>query len=604
MIFSALDGKKTALSGKKIQLVLLLLTTVLLRLVPIFPNKFAFMYDHAKDALIILQMGTTFKPALVGAVTSIPGVYYGPLWYYLALPLNVLMNYWPLASVLTVILLSAWNVWLAWKYLGKFEAFLLCVSAGLIGTQTSAWSPYLTPLVVLPVIIILNELVGLKKSNNANLKSKPSHKIKLLNLKTKLSSYKIKLLAILALTTALSFHFQPAFGVVLVFLNLVSLLLFKIKLNLKQVVGGLLIFALPFIPQVIFEFRHDFIQSKQLLSFIQNYSHQAEVISPNQAGFARVTEVGQYMFKVATGAILPIDLSIFSLGVKSFLIAVMAVGVIVWLSYLFVYSLINAKSRHLLLSPKILLTRVLLKLLKGLRWSSWSPLLKITAIFILGTNLAYLFLPVKPYYLVALIPVFVVGFAQLIKEYFQSYQKKIVIVFLLLAGINFFLMINKNNHLATTRQFMLAPKLATIEKIYQLSQGNNFTSYQFLPEVYDYPYQFLFIRSVLNGKDQPLEFSYKPGEYLYLEQVAPKLAKQYHKKDSALGKFSNIKGGSQPQYIFLITHQADYPWVYNLWWQEVAGQFEIVDQYQINKAITLYRALPRGQAKQDQIIVE
>src|SRR3989338_7253510 len=86
-------------------LVFLVFVAVALRVLPIWDGAFAYMYDHARDSLAIWEMWELKKPALIGAQTSIPGLYNGPAWYYLALPLNVLLGFHPVAGAVTVVLL-------------------------------------------------------------------------------------------------------------------------------------------------------------------------------------------------------------------------------------------------------------------------------------------------------------------------------------------------------------------------------------------------------------------------------------------------------------------------------------------------------------------
>ena len=136
-------------------LLFLIALTISLRLIPVLNNNFSFMYDNAKDSLIIMEMGTKFKPSLVGAVTSIPGVFNGPGYYYLALPFNILLGYHPFANVLLIILLSVISVVVAYKYLNWLTALLYSTSISLIGAQQSAWSPYMTTFITLPVVVLL-----------------------------------------------------------------------------------------------------------------------------------------------------------------------------------------------------------------------------------------------------------------------------------------------------------------------------------------------------------------------------------------------------------------------------------------------------------------
>jgi hypothetical protein len=501
-------------------IVALVVLTIALRLIPIFPNNFPFMFDHAKDSLIIMQMGTQFKPSLIGAVTSIPGVYYGPAWYYLALPLNMVMNYHPLASVLTVIILSAISVVFAYKYLGKVAAVWLATSYGLIGTQTSAWSPYLTPLLMVPILIILLQLKS----------KKPVQLIELL---------------LLAFFTSLSFHFQPAFGVVLVPLVLVILILLKIKVSVKLAALAVIVFLAPFAPHLLFELRHDFHQTKQVINFVQHYSEQANVVQPNQKGLGRFTEINKYGLETFGKAISPIEAPYGLIGV---LAIVVLQAIMMW----------QMKSNK--------------KTLQQVRWTDDEGIIYGT--LVAGTLLLYIFLPAKSYYFVALLPVFIVWIARFVEKNFPQYFVHIAAILIVLAFGQASQNYSHFKSLAHTETFMLQPKLDAINKVYELADGKPFVSYQFVPEIYDYQYQHMYRWLGRQGYTLPVEYSYAPQEKAYMEQIVPNL---------------DIPTGSADQ-IFLIVERPGYEWAFDEWWQRVASGLEIREKRQINDAITVYQA--------------
>lgn len=510
-------------TSKRAILLALILFTILLRLAPIFPDKFPFMYDHAKDALIILQMGTKFKPSLVGAVTSIPGLYYGPVWYYLALPLNLILNFHPLASVLTVILLAAANTYLAWKYLGKLEAVLWATSMGIIGTQTSAWSPYLTPLLTLPVLIILLRLTS------ASLKVKT----------------KTWLLLILSGLLSLGFHLQPAYAIVLLPISLVALALTKFKLSWRQFVLSLAAFLLPFGSHLIFELRHNFFQTKQLLNFLRNYGHEAAVVQPNAAGLKRIVEIGRYWLTAAGQAISPLDFNL-----KNW--ELFFGGSLVLLALYFFW-----QQRH-----KI------------------SPRAKILATLLLGSFIFYLILPAKPYYFVALMPFWLTLFATVIKKHWSFLVKPIIILCLFLSLVQLRTSLFKNRTFAQQKNFLLSTKLTAIKKAYALADDQPFASYHFTPEIYDYTYQFLYRYLMRQGKQEPKEFSYAPGKTAYLDQVVPELVR--------------APPENLPAQVFLIVEEAETgrEFAFEEWWNQITAQVAILDEVKVNSRLTIYRAKP------------
>ncbi len=503
-------------------LILLIILTIAVRLIPIFPDLFPFMYDHAKDALIILQMGTKFQPSLVGAVTSIPGVYYGPAWYYLALPLNILLNYHPLSSVLTVILLAAVGTWVAWKYLGKLEAAFWATATGIVGSQTSAWSPYLTPLVVLPILAIL---LNLKKKQTINWKT----------------------LSGLSLLTSLCFHFQPAFAVVLLPIVLLILFLLKVKSSIKTWLIAVLFFIIPFAPHAVFELRHDFHQSRQLVAFFTNYEDESRVVQANVMGLGRVMEIGNFVLSEAGNSVSPLNLPhyFFGLGV------ILWLGISGWLSH-------KSKTDQYALSFE---ERVVL------------------LVFLIGTWGLYLLLPAKQYYLVAIIPVWLVLIARLIKFFASAYVKLIIVIVILLSLPQTVRSRLHFQQMATQDAILLAPKMKAVKKVYELSQDQPFASYQYLPELYDYPYQFIFRYLMRRGYSQPVEYSYAPGEVAHMSKVSAKITQEL--------------ANELPKQRFLIIERPTYDFIFDEWWGRVAKPLDILEKHEINEAIDVYKAQPR-----------
>ena len=125
---------------------------------------------------------------LIGPWTSIPGLYFGPAWYYLLLPAFVLGAWHPLAPVCLMVVLLLLQIYLAWKYLGKEEAIIMATAPIWIMISTSAWNPLPMTLISLVILIILK---AIKQKHVANLLE----------------------LFLLFFTASLGFHFSTAFAV-------------------------------------------------------------------------------------------------------------------------------------------------------------------------------------------------------------------------------------------------------------------------------------------------------------------------------------------------------------------------------------------------------
>ncbi len=69
-------------------LVLIAITLFILatRLPLVLPNTIPFSFDHGKDSVAVLHMVKEPSIKFIGPWTSIPGLYFGPGWYYLLAP--------------------------------------------------------------------------------------------------------------------------------------------------------------------------------------------------------------------------------------------------------------------------------------------------------------------------------------------------------------------------------------------------------------------------------------------------------------------------------------------------------------------------------------
>ncbi|MGD9129657.1 MAG: hypothetical protein PVJ09_04185 [Candidatus Woesebacteria bacterium] len=548
--------------------------TVALRFLPISTGNFSFMYDNAKDSLLIRRIGVQHKPALYGAVTSIDGVYNGPLWYYLALPLNCLLNYHPMASILMVIVLAVLSVLILYFSLGFFEAFLYAISFGLIASQQSAWTPYMTPFVLLLILLIFLSFKSESKNKQSKFKKISSFsgliKSKLLRLASPFRALKkfkyrslcqacfeqqtLKLASIFLLTS-FAFHFQTAYGMVLLPTVLILLFVLKIRPNSKQILISLLAFLIPFTPFFIFELRNDFHQSKAILHFIKDYKNQAQVINPNQKGLARWGEIAGYIYQSSWQALAPAEIpALGCLGVMG----------------IFIY----------------LLDRCLLRRSVD-RFEG-----KIFAVFILSPLIFYQILPCKSYYLVALMPVWIIFFAKFIRAYFAKILPLLIILFTGVALINLSQSLDHYQLLAQTESFPFSAKLAAVKKVYQLSEGQKFSSYHFVPEVYDYTYQQIYLYLIDQDYPEPLEFSYAPGEFTYMRpQYLPLQPPKLQKQDSSQADDSMMAENIETSnLVFLIVEKYYSQEVFNQWWQRVSADLEILESSQINDAIRVYKA--------------
>lgn len=488
---------------------LLVIFFLLLRLKPIWFNNFPFNYDNAKDSLVIMQMWTFKKPALLGAVTSMEGLYNGPLWYYIFLPLNLLLGFHPIASVITVNIVGIFTLWLVWKYVGKLEAFIMTVSLEAITIMQTAWLPYLTFFLVTWIYIFLTRL----NKNNSD----------------------IRLLILLSISFSIMFHSQIAIGVLFVVIIPLVLCINKLFPNRRQIVIMLLTFFLGFIPQLIFELRHDFLQTHSVFRFVQNFGSESTAIGQNQSGLVRVWEILSYYSENLFRSISPYPINVGRILSVVFLV-------------LFIY--------------------LIKKKLQGKE----KRFLNIFLPILVGSMVLHLFLPVKLYYLVAYTPLWIFVFAKLVKTYPRFVEVMVVVMFFGFSIMHFFTMDKNYQNLANESRMLFAPKLAVVEKVYELSNGEPFSSYHYVPELYDYTYQHIYQYLVLSEeKKLPVEYAYEPNVPDYMIT-------------------SKIEGEKiQPRFTFLIVEKDEREKLFQDWFARVTVGKKVTDTVKVNDEIDIYK---------------
>ena len=79
---------------------------------------------------------------------------------------------------------------------------------------------------------------------------------------------------LLGLTVGLTFHFEVAFGAFLLPATAVILLFFHSRLTLRSAISGCFGVVINFLPQIIFDLRHDFIQTRGIINFLTGRTRQ------------------------------------------------------------------------------------------------------------------------------------------------------------------------------------------------------------------------------------------------------------------------------------------------------------------------------------------
>ena len=402
----------------------LIVLTLFTRLPQILSGIIPFSFDHGRDSLAVLHLIKTFNPVFIGPWTSIPGLFFGPGWYYLLAPAYLIFKGNPLAGPITMLLLNLISIGLAYKYLGVFEAVMIATAPLWLQLSTGAANPF--PMVLIGLLLI----IALKRKMNP---------------------------VITGLILGLGFHFSSALSVF--WLVLVP---FFIKLS-KWPKLALGVF-IAFIPQLLFEVKHNFSQTRAIINYFA--AGESQRINPG-----KITIVTKSVINELSLAILPDALILKVIGAS-----ILFFGLICFI----------AKKRF---------DRWFLRLL----------------ILIIVPTIGFWWLHYNPWYAYGLTPLAVV----LVGKILRRLPKPIAWLYCLLLIVG--LVFRKNPDLSTYKAFLPA-KMAAINYVYEKSAGQPFASYHYLPEIYDYAYQYLYLWQAFGSKPLPVEFSYQPQAPTYIKE--------------------------------------------------------------------------------------
>lgn len=235
----------------------LILIFILLRFIN-FNSHVTFLGDQGRDAIIMKRILTLEHLPAIGAPTSIGMVYLGPFYYYFMAPWLLLFNFNPLGPAFGVACLSVFfglaAFWLVRKHFddlsGLFFLFFLTFSGSNISLSRFSWNPNLLPIFTFFTLYAFYQVLYLKPKTKSTLTKMlwPIFFGALFSF-----SFQLHYLAVLLLPTFLLFFLQRAYQT-----KHVKPLITKIALSILS-------FIFFSIPLLIFDLRHQFLNSKNLL---------------------------------------------------------------------------------------------------------------------------------------------------------------------------------------------------------------------------------------------------------------------------------------------------------------------------------------------------
>ena len=231
-------------TGTKWLLAIIIIAGLFLRL---YHGAELFNYSHDQDLAgwIIKDVLINHHFRLIGQLTSTPGVFIGPLFYYLLIPFYVLFKMDPIGGIYLATGIGAFAIWSCFYVFSKvFNEKVVLISALIY-----ALSPYtvFNDREVVPTMPLMLWSVWFFYSLNLILKGEQK-----------------KGFLFAAVLVALIWHIN--FGLVILLpLFLVALFLSKKKIDFKQLLIAGVITVVLSLPLILFETRHGLSQTKSII---------------------------------------------------------------------------------------------------------------------------------------------------------------------------------------------------------------------------------------------------------------------------------------------------------------------------------------------------
>lgn len=208
-------------------------------------NKgYTFEWDQADDASKVFSIISQKKPLLIGPrVSNDNGFFVGPYHYYFLLPFYLLTKGDPIAGSYAVIFINLLTTIISFILIKKIfnqktafiASFLLSICLSKI-----CWNAMYAPLIAISGFYVCYQAIN----NRFNFP-----------------------LAMFFAGFISNIHLVPASLVPII---IISFFLNPKKPNLKEIFLGIFVFIIPFIPFIIFDFRHDFLNFNKLLLMISS----------------------------------------------------------------------------------------------------------------------------------------------------------------------------------------------------------------------------------------------------------------------------------------------------------------------------------------------
>lgn len=452
---------------------------------PILNYNFPFTTDQGRDMLDIREIAVSFHPSLIGPTTSINGVYLGPFYYYFnVIPFWIgfgdpaVLVYW---NIIWYLIAAGALFYFNYKknfWFGFFSATLFLTCNAFFYSARYFWNANPMPYATAFYFISLVYIA-----------TRQDKKFGFLG----------------GLLSGLFLQIEAAFAVIFFpFLIIYSLIR---RVNFKTILFSGIGFGLTLLPQALFEVRHQFVMTKTFLKEISGESQiLGEKITFWEAQVSHFKDFANFTDQIITGNIY------LSYGLM--------IAAVVFLLYRF--KKLSQLNKEYFLSASLFIIFAFI-------FYSWY-LHTLKGWYILGLRIPY----------IIILGLF---FAEVIKL-------KHILFKVGIAGLLIFSTFNMlqmqwkfvpEGHITSRSgdKSNFRNEIEAIDWVYQKADGQGFRAYNYIPSIYDYPYQYLYWWYGTK------EYGYQPETVIYMDNV-PEYIKENDKY------FTQTKSAGDDPLIFLI----------------------------------------------------
>ncbi len=259
---------KKYLNKETIFLVLITFLFLKLETYLIYKGMFAYTYDQGRDLLEAAKIAYEGNLTFIGPTTGLPGIFYGPWWYYLLAVLVKITGGNPTTVAIIFSYVGLATVVSVYFFLKKVtKSFLLSAAIAMICVisplwmlaPTFIWSPTLVPIFMILLFYSFLKIIETQKA---------------------------RYYFIYGLASQLVLNGEVAFGVMCTLWVILSLAFFRKNLLNKKIIYIFIGILIPWTPQILFELKNEFLELNAVRAYLQNPKVYGEEFSL----FARFTQ--------------------------------------------------------------------------------------------------------------------------------------------------------------------------------------------------------------------------------------------------------------------------------------------------------------------------